>query len=372
MSRFRRSGEVPDFQKEALAESGNEARLITNAVIILAALYFLSEAIGFERAVKAAVIAAVCFVIFSVYTVIASFFLKKICGFKYVAFEIEKGLFPTFVMKPPADPLSYGKLYMLFFGEILLSFVPAISAVVLIFSSGNFWFLIAAVAMVNWALLFCFKVEGNLNRFGRFRLLAGDYTAADTIGRVILIGYNYKKGERLRDMDKLLFIAPNKPDSMFDYKQMIYAYSYALETSDYKRVIMLTEMLSGKLPRGIAGITERHCITADKLLAMILSNAPIADIKKLYADNRSWLLETYSDNALNIRVQTVLYAYIKIILSGRADKAASDAANERFWQSSERVNMPNLVSCYAEKLLEIENRSREIADGEAPAGVSRA
>jgi hypothetical protein len=359
MSRFRRSGEVPDFQKEALATSGNEAALIANAVGILVVLYFLSEFIGFERAVKAAVIAAVCFVVFSVYTIVSSVILQKICGWSYADFEIEKSFFPTLIMKPPADPMSYGTLYLLFLGEILLSFIPAALCIALIFSTGDLWFIIAAIAMVNWAVLFCCKIDGNLNRFGRFRLLAGDYTAADIIGRAILIGYKYKQGERLRDMDKLLFIAPNKPDSMYDYRQMVFAYSYALETTDYKRAIMLTEMLSGEIPRGISGITERHCITADKLLALILSDAPIADIKKLYADNRSWLLETYSDNALNIRVQTVLYAYIKIILGQKADKSASDAAHERFWQSAERVNMPNLVSCYAEKLLEIENISKE-------------
>jgi hypothetical protein len=363
MSYFRRPGDVPDFQKGAVVSSGNETVLIINAGIILLIFRIFGEYIGFERALKAAVIIAACFLIFSVYTIISSILLQKICGFSYVDFEIEKGLFPTFVMKPPADPMSFGTLCTLFLGEILLAFAPAVISIVLIFSLGNLWFGVAVFAMVNFGIMFCLKIDGNLNRFGRFRLLSRDYTSADIIGRTILIGYNYKQGERLRDMDKLLFIAPNKPDNMYDYRQMINAYSYALETGDYTRVITLTEMLSGELPRGIAGITERHNIAADRLLAMILSEAPLSDIKKFYADNRSWLLETYSDNPLNIRVQTVLYAYIKITLAGRADKSAADAASERFWQFAEYVKMPNLVSCYAEKLLEIENKSREITEG---------
>jgi hypothetical protein len=359
LSILHRPGEVPELENQSITSNGNEARLISNAVVIFIVLYFFGRAIGFERAIIAAVIAAVCFVIFNVYTIISSFIIKKFCRYSYVDFEIEKGVFPTFIMKPPPDPMSYSALYTLFLGEILLSFVPAIISIVLMFSTLNLWFGVAVAAMINWALMFCFKVEGNLNRFGRFGLLARDYTSADIIGRTILIAYKLKEGERYRDMDRLLFIAPNKPVNMYDYRQTVYAYSYALETGDYKRVLILTDLLSGELPKGIAGISERHCITADRLLAMILSDAPTADIKKLYADNRNWLLETYSNQPLNLRCQTVLFAYIKIVLGEKADKKAAEAASERFWDYSERCKERNLINTYAEKLLEIENKCKE-------------
>jgi hypothetical protein len=357
-----RPGEVPELENQAITSNGNEARLISNAVVIFIVLYFFGRFVGFERAIIAAVIAAVCFVIFNIYTIISSVVLQKFCRFTYVDFEIEKSVFPRFIMKPPPDPMSYSALYTLFLGEILLSFVPAVISIVLLFTTFNLWFAVAAAAMINWALQFCFKVEGNLSRFGRFKILARDYTSADIIGRTILIGYKLRQGERCKDMDRLLFIAPNKPVNMYDYRQMVYAYSYSLETGDYKRVLILTDLLSGELPKGIAGITERHCITADRLLAMILSDAPIADIKKIYADNRTWLLENYSNQALNMRCQIVLFAYIKIILGEKADKAAAENASERFWNYSERCKERNLVSVYAEKLLEIENKSKDAAE----------
>jgi hypothetical protein len=340
---------------------GNTTVLVVNALIIYGFLRFFGEYFDFDVIAKGVGVALICFVIFSVYIVVATLILKSVCGWKFIDFTFEKGIFPTFEMKPPDDPMDFNTLKLLFSGEVLLSFIPAAISFVLLFLSANLYFIVAIIAMCDFAFFFCFKKDGNLTKFGRNKLLSKDATAADIIARTILIGYNRKSGMRFRDMPKILFIAPNKVTDMYDFRQLVFAYSFALEAGDYKRVIKLTDLVSGRTAKTAAGITELHFITADRLLAMILGDSPEAEIKKLYAENRNWLLETYSDNILNVRCQTTLYAYLKLVLRERAAEEAQKSISERFWEYAEKCGDSCLVNAYAEKLLEIENKSKLLA-----------
>jgi hypothetical protein len=359
LSEFRsRRSAIPDTIYGKPESSGSDTVLFINAVIILGFLRLFGEYIGLEKMMIAVGVAAICFVLFGIYIVIATFLLKRACGYRFIDMTFEKGFFGTFVMKPPDELLDNSTLKILFLGEILLSFIPAVISVVFLFLSQNLYYIVAAFVMCDFGFLFCFKKDGNLTKFGRYKLLQNDYTSADIIARTILIAYKRGEGERLRDMPKMMFIAPNIVNDMYDFRQLVFAYSYALETNDYDRAIKLTAMVTSVSPKTTVGITELHCVTADRLLALILGGAPETEIKKLYADNRIWLLETYSNNSLNIRVQTTLYAYMKLVLREKAAGEAQKSVTDRFWEFAEMCGDSCLVGAYAEKLLEIENKSK--------------
>lgn len=339
-------------------QKGKDAVIGTNTLVIFGIIYLLGDYIPISWYLKVAGVALLCYVIFVIFAAAVCCTLQKTVGYSFGDPAINTGMFPTFVTKPPADLLNYDELRIMFYGEVIAAFVPFAAATALIFVLQNPWFIVAAVAMIDFAFLFCFTEDGNLTRFGRARLIRKDYAAADNIARSIAIGYHLAERERFSDMPKLLFVAPNEIIDMYDYRQSMYCYQRSMEVRNFKRAIILTERVIESQYfehlRGLALITERHAVLADRIISLMLSgdSENKEQARKLYYENSFWLTEIYSDNVLNMRCQTVQYGYARIIAKNA--EAQAKAASDRFWEATEGCNIAWMVSFYAGLQLEIE------------------
>jgi hypothetical protein len=330
-----------------------------NSAIILGIIYGVAEAkISFTWALKTAAVSLLSYVVFIAIMACVVFLLQKLVGYTRGDSSISMGMFPTFTMQPPADLMTYDELRLMFYGEVFVSFVPCVAAAAMTFIFLNEWFITAAYALVNFALLFCFTEDGNLSRFGRMARIHNDYAAADNIARSIAIGYRLSQRERFSEMPKLLFVAPNEIIDMYDYRQSVFCYLRSMEIRDFKRAVILTERVIKshyfEQLRGLAFITERNAVVADRILSLILDGDPDnkEQARKLYYDNSFWLTEYFNDNVVNMRCQTVQYAYAKLIAVNA--EAQAKASAERFWEAAEGCNINWIVSFYAGLQLEIE------------------
>jgi hypothetical protein len=349
---------IPDFMIRSRGQKGKDAVIGANSVVIIGIVYLLGDYIPISWYFKVAGVFLLSYVVFVLFMAAVCYILQRIVGYTRGDSSINTGMFPTFVTKPPADLLTYDELRIMFYGEIIAAFVPCVLSAALIFVLINPWFIVATIAMVDFAFLFCFTEDGNLTRFGRANLIRKDYAAADNIARSIAIGYHLMQRERFSDMPKLLFVAPNEIIDMYDYRQSVFCYLRSMEIRDFKRAIILTERVIKshyfEQLRGLALITERNAVLADQLISLMLVGDKESKKKasKLYWDNSYFITEWFSDNVVNMRYQTVQYGFAKLIAVN--SEAQAKNANDRFWEATEGCNIAWIVSFYAGLILEIE------------------